>query len=508
MDTTAKQMQMAFMFEEGGIADDGMNVDPVSGNEIPPGSLAKEVRDDVPAQLSEGEYVVPADVVRFYGVKFFEDLRGEAKRGLMDMEANGRIGGEPVAQTMANQTGGDLTPEELAAIQAATGMAMGGAVAPVDPYMQQQQMYQQPAPQAVGNTTQYNQGGQVLYAAPGTDVSPPVTNPTTGADAGIDPYKPQFGATQGSMFAPGFLIDQTLGTTAPAITTVILYGPNGEVETLTLPAQQARYDELLQLGYTQEPVATTTETSVGQDDDQPPAPTQQPDTTPVDYSKMSDDQLKASARSFNMIATVGTALASTMGLPIAAIVNTGAAAKYNDLLDTMKSRGISTEGMERKGSIFGGESSILENLKDTSGDGKVSFADTWLGDFLGFDGAFGIAEGKPGLKESFGGARRTSGTTTTTTTSTPKKSSGNVGDDNGPTGAPRGTSTNVVSGPMTSSPKPVARPSSSPKNTVSKTAASEDAYNKTESIEQKVKRGGGFKEGGMVKRRNNTKKKK
>tara|TARA_R100000697_G_scaffold1173_1_gene2625 strand:+ start:1082 stop:2863 length:1782 start_codon:yes stop_codon:yes gene_type:complete len=89
------QMEMAFM-QEGGLRDDGMDVDPVSGNEIPPGSMASEVRDDIPAQLSEGEYVVPADVVQYFGVKFFEDLRMEAKRGLADMEANGRIGGEPV----------------------------------------------------------------------------------------------------------------------------------------------------------------------------------------------------------------------------------------------------------------------------------------------------------------------------------------------------------------------------------------------------------------------------
>ena len=63
------------MFEDGGIADDGMDRDPVSGNEVPSGSLAKEVRDDIPAQLSEGEYVVPADVVRYFGVRVFEDMR-------------------------------------------------------------------------------------------------------------------------------------------------------------------------------------------------------------------------------------------------------------------------------------------------------------------------------------------------------------------------------------------------------------------------------------------------
>ena len=36
------------LFARGGLKDDGMNVDPVSGNEVPSGSLAKEVRDDIP----------------------------------------------------------------------------------------------------------------------------------------------------------------------------------------------------------------------------------------------------------------------------------------------------------------------------------------------------------------------------------------------------------------------------------------------------------------------------
>ena len=92
--------QQMNLFEEGGMKDDGLDRDPVSGNEIPPGSLAKEVRDDIPAQLSDGEYVVPADVVQYFGVKFFEDIRAEAKRGLAEMEATGRIGGEPVKVDM------------------------------------------------------------------------------------------------------------------------------------------------------------------------------------------------------------------------------------------------------------------------------------------------------------------------------------------------------------------------------------------------------------------------
>ena len=93
------------LYQEGGMQDDGMDRDPVSGNEIPPGSLAKEVRDDIPAQLSEGEYVVPADVVQYYGLKFFEDLRDKAKMALSRMEQDGRIGGEPVDTEPQMDTG-------------------------------------------------------------------------------------------------------------------------------------------------------------------------------------------------------------------------------------------------------------------------------------------------------------------------------------------------------------------------------------------------------------------
>ena len=121
-----KQMQMAFM-NEGGLTDDGMNVDPVSGNDIPSGSMAEEVRDDIPAQLSDGEYVVPADVVRYYGVKFFEDLRDTAKIGLQDMEMNGRIGGEPVPDGGPTNNNG-LSPQEMQALQEVMGMYGGGSV--------------------------------------------------------------------------------------------------------------------------------------------------------------------------------------------------------------------------------------------------------------------------------------------------------------------------------------------------------------------------------------------
>ena len=56
MNNMAKQMEM---FNDGGLMDEGGTVDPVSGNDVPPGSNQEEVRDDIPAQLSEGEFVFP-----------------------------------------------------------------------------------------------------------------------------------------------------------------------------------------------------------------------------------------------------------------------------------------------------------------------------------------------------------------------------------------------------------------------------------------------------------------
>ena len=117
------QTRMAFM------SDADEKVDPVSGNDVPPGSLPEEVRDDIDAKLSEGEYVVPADVVRFFGVKLFEDLRMEAKRGLSAMDEDGRIGGEPVPEEVYNDDE-VVTDEDLEKLKGmlTTGMADGGLI--------------------------------------------------------------------------------------------------------------------------------------------------------------------------------------------------------------------------------------------------------------------------------------------------------------------------------------------------------------------------------------------
>lgn len=184
----AMKKQMKAFFERGGLSDDGMDRDPVSGNEIPPGSNAVNVRDDIPAQLSEGEYVVPADVVKYFGVKFFEDLRTRAKQGLTDMEANGRIGGEPI---MPEGMGSDISRQNP---PAGIPMASGGMVTnqmPVqNPYQQQQTMYS--TGMAVGGLT-------------------------TNTESTFDPS--QYSTLGGSYFNAG---------TGP-VTIVEYIGPNGEI---------------------------------------------------------------------------------------------------------------------------------------------------------------------------------------------------------------------------------------------------------------------------------------
>lgn len=80
------------LFADGGLEQDGGTTDPVSGNDVPPGSSKEEVRDDIPAQLSEGEFVFPADVVRYIGLEKLMMMRQEAKMGLKMMEEMGQMG--------------------------------------------------------------------------------------------------------------------------------------------------------------------------------------------------------------------------------------------------------------------------------------------------------------------------------------------------------------------------------------------------------------------------------
>lgn len=241
-----KQMEL---FEHGGLADDGMEKDPVSGNDVPSGSMAKEVRDDVDAKLSEGEYVVPADVVRFYGVSYFEKLRKKAKEGLEEMDEDGRIGGKP--------TEGPSIEEDLMTID---GYATGGVVQPnvdIDGIINRVKAAAEKDPGVVNmlkskgiflaqpemQTPQNTQAGanQPLRMAEGGDV----LDSGFGPEYGTPRVTPGHSQTPISTFNPmdwqaGY---SAYGTPAPAptvgaITYVEYRGPNGEV--MMVPMQNGQ----------------------------------------------------------------------------------------------------------------------------------------------------------------------------------------------------------------------------------------------------------------------------
>lgn len=94
-------------FAEGGVMQEGGTVDPVSGNDVPIGSMAEEVRDDIPAQLSEGEFVFPADVVRFYGLEKLMMMRDKAKKGLQKMADIGQMGNADEVEDADSLFGGE-----------------------------------------------------------------------------------------------------------------------------------------------------------------------------------------------------------------------------------------------------------------------------------------------------------------------------------------------------------------------------------------------------------------
>ena len=397
-------------------------VDPVSGNDVPPGSLPKEVRDDIPAQLSEGEYVVPADVLRFYGLKFFEDLRENAKVELARMDRDGRIGGEPIAVMEISE----LSPEEMEELEA-IGAAVGGYITQQptqstqsDPYQQQQMMYRQGAPVAVGNAG-YAYGGVVKgYAPGGLEDGDTVTNaPVNVQDDDLissvdddDFTQPTFTKQDLlSQFGAGFSFTQP---SEAEYTTVTLYGPEGDIITLTLPTQKDLYEQKLSEGYTTEQVNVSTQTSVGRGGGGGGSGSRGSKQPELEVSAIPKEDLEKTAQGLSTMNKIATAIAANVGLPVAALINTAGVAKYNDIIERMDAEGIKHD-LERKGSIFGGESSLFGNLKDTGGeldkdgnvigDGKVSFGDTWLGDLLGFDGKAGVQGDN--LRDSFGGSRRT-----------------------------------------------------------------------------------------------------
>lgn len=198
-------------------------VDPVSGNEKPVGALPEEVRDDVEAMLSEGEFVLPADVVRYIGLNNIMKLRDAAKAGLARMEKQGQMGNgdeqeveghnidiEEMMEGMAKEKEEDET--EMA-------FADGGMVQPVQPVQAASAQYVRPT---VGNTP-------VMKSSQYTPVLKPQT-PTTPSQVVPAPTGAQPKVTPSPLTAiPDYSMPNIAGD---EIKEVIYVGPNGDEITI------------------------------------------------------------------------------------------------------------------------------------------------------------------------------------------------------------------------------------------------------------------------------------
>ena len=163
-------------FDEGGLMQEGGTVDPESGNEVPVGSMQEEVRDDIPAQLSEGEFVFPADVVRYIGLEKLMQMRQEAKRGLEMMDKMGQMGNadEAVIPDDIPFDMSDLDMEDDGMLEFQTGGFVPGqgfpSIPPGIPTPQQQ----------AAGISSFTPSQFTNYQPQFTPYTPPPITPTTG----------------------------------------------------------------------------------------------------------------------------------------------------------------------------------------------------------------------------------------------------------------------------------------------------------------------------------------
>lgn len=78
----------------------------------PPGATKKEVADDQMVLMSEGELVVPANVVRYHGLAAYEGMRREALSGLQEMEFDGQISYIDEGKTQKTREGGIMKAQQ------------------------------------------------------------------------------------------------------------------------------------------------------------------------------------------------------------------------------------------------------------------------------------------------------------------------------------------------------------------------------------------------------------
>ena len=190
------------MFDLGGLKDQGETVDRKSRNKVPVGSLKKEVRDDVPINISEGEFVLPADVVRYHGLEKIMNMRQDAKAGLDMMNKMGQMGNSDQAtlpddipfQPKNFQQGGIniqnpqvQNPQIIPDVQQ-TNQVPGVNVAPPQQLQTRPSVYtqqqQQPVKVSTPSAPSYSTFGAPQYKAPTSTAATPDYSKLVGAQFG------------------------------------------------------------------------------------------------------------------------------------------------------------------------------------------------------------------------------------------------------------------------------------------------------------------------------------
>lgn len=355
--------QIKLSVEEVGFAEGGVVLDPVSGNEVPPGSMPHEVRDDIDAKLSEGEYVVPADVVRYFGVKFFEDLRSKAKGELQEMHSGGRMG-QPIDDDMP------FSMEELHTFddgeEEVPGFAEGGVVT-------QMELPDFLRGAGTGGAEEFrtysNADGMLLTIrfVNGQPMSP--------IPPGYAPYDPTKEPTQDN------LVTATESRSD---------GPDTQVGRSAQEEVDGAAKGLSNLSGEQMKDLTDFMTGKG--------------------GRIATGL--ASMTSFGALAGLGnraitSAVAREAQTRFQNATTEEEKQQYFDIFTDATTRGKDVgDGIFGGGGIMGGGGT----LNDNDNDGKRDLGDTWLGDLLGLDGKAGVQGAN--LSDSFNGARRTGGTGT------------------------------------------------------------------------------------------------
>lgn len=373
------EKQMSF-FEDGGLYEEGGMTDEESGNEVPPGSTRKEVRDDIPAMLSEGEFVFPADVVRYFGLERLMQMRQEAKMGLKKMEAMGQMGNSDEA----------TIPDDL-------------------PFDVAELMVVDVEDDEDENENEFSKGGMPVKLAPGGNINRADILAGTDTSATIAGGAYTNVPTSSGILVPQYTTSAT-GATSDAGNLEFKRYENAQGIVINVPFQNNQPLYPIPAGFSESsdvaPEVTPTTATEPEGRDSMDGGFSTPEVKSV--SEMTDAEIAKGLSTGKTMGKMASTAAGFASPVLGGLVSIGTKARYNDLLEEAKKRGLpEAEGKERQGSIFGGESSLFENLNDISKDGKIDFADTWMGDFLGFDGEAGVQG--PGLQASREGARRGGG---------------------------------------------------------------------------------------------------